>query len=64
MKEFLYVLVLVFGIVLFSFLIINVKYYFKGQVLKKTCSSQAGESCVCEKDGLKKKSCESKETLA
>jgi len=60
MKEFLYVLAIVFGIVLISILIINVKFYFKGQVMKKTCSSQAGESCICERDGLEKKSCENK----
>ncbi len=60
MKEFLYLLSIVFGIVLISILIINMKYYFKGQVMKKTCSSQAGETCSCEKDGLPKKSCENK----
>lgn len=63
MKEFLYVLVLVFGIILFSVLIINVKYYIKGQALKKTCSSDIDKKCECESAGLQR-SCESKETLA
>ena len=61
MTEFLYTLVIIFGIVLISILLINVKYFFfKGKPLEKTCASAAGESCVCESGNGRSGHCENK----
>lgn len=61
MTEFLYVLVIIFSFVLVSILLINVKnFFFKGEPMKKTCSSAAGESCACDAQGGKIKNCENK----
>ncbi len=46
MTEFLYTLLVVFVIVGMAFLLINIKYIFKKEEFKKSCSL-TGESCNC-----------------
>ena len=60
MREFMYVLAIIFSVVLISILLINIKnFFFKGEPMKKTCSSTAGDNCLCEAEG-RPKECENK----
>jgi len=66
MTEFLYILAIIFSVVFISILLINIKYFFfKGEPLKKTCASAAGDNCACEAEGKSKKpSCENQLTAS
>jgi hypothetical protein len=60
MREFIYVLAIIFSIFLISILLINIKnFFFNGPPMKKTCSSSAGDNCACEAEG-RPKDCETK----
>jgi hypothetical protein len=54
--EFLYILGLIFGFFVLSFIMINIRYIFTGQEFRGTCAnnnpmlkSQIGECSVCGK---------------
>jgi hypothetical protein len=51
MNEFIYTLVIIFVIVMISFLLINIKFLIKGEEFKKGSCSTTGESCACSVDG-------------
>lgn len=58
MKEFLYILIVIFGIFGVSFLMINLRYIIKGEEFRGSCSSnnplikdQFGNCTVCGKAG-------------
>ena len=58
MTQFLYTLAIIFATVLISVLLLNVKYFIKGEVLKKTCASDSGQGCACTTEGKGKGACE------
>ena len=58
MIEFIYTLIIIFVIVMVSFLLINIKYYIKGEEFKKGSCSTTGESCACSIDGEEHGECE------
>lgn len=54
MEQFLYTLIIVFGIILVAFFLINIRHIFTGQEFRGTCASnnpmlkdQVGECSVC-----------------
>jgi hypothetical protein len=56
MSEFLYTLVIIFGVFLISFALINIRHIFTGQEFRGTCSTnnpmlknKIGECGVCGK---------------
>jgi hypothetical protein len=56
MSEFLYTLVIIFGVFLISFALINIRHIFTGQEFRGTCSTnnpmlktKIGECSVCGK---------------
>lgn len=61
MKEFLYILGIIFAVVFISILLINIKhFFFNGKPLEKTCASAAADGvCACEAEGKTPRSCES-----
>jgi hypothetical protein len=61
MKEFLYIMAIIFVVVFVSVLLINIKhFFFKGKPLEKTCASAAADGvCACEAEGRASRSCES-----
>lgn len=46
MNEFIYTLIIVFIVVMLSFVLFNVKFIAKGEEFRKTCST-TGEKCSC-----------------
>lgn len=50
MNEFIYTLVIVFVVVMLSFILFNIKFIAKGEEFKKTCST-TGEKCSCGAGG-------------
>ncbi|HEB62154.1 MAG TPA: hypothetical protein ENI82_03285 [Bacteroidetes bacterium] len=49
MNEFIYTLIIVFIVVMLSFVLFNVKFIAKGEEFRKTCST-TGEKCSCSGD--------------
>ncbi len=54
MEQFLYTLIVVFGFILLSFFLINIRHIFTGQEFRGTCASnnpmirdRVGECSVC-----------------
>ncbi len=64
MQQFLYTLVIIFGVYLISFALINIRHIFTGKKIKGTCVSdnpavanQIGVTCSCGGDSSES-SCE------
>ncbi|MBK7096664.1 MAG: hypothetical protein IPH57_16955 [Saprospiraceae bacterium] len=59
MSEFIYTLIIVFAIFMVSFLLLNFKFFLKGEEFKKTCST-TGEKCACSDEKSEEKECDNR----